>query len=67
MKRFSAILASAVVVALLVAWWYFWGPSSVPTGQPPLVTLTPENFAQLQARFNDSSDGVRVVVLLSPT
>ena len=67
MKRFSAILASGVVVALLLAGWSLWGPSDVPAGQPLLVTLTPENFAQLQARFNDSPDGVRVVVLLSPT
>jgi hypothetical protein len=39
----------------------------VPTGQPSLFTLTPENFGQLRTAFNVASGEVRVVLLLSPT
>lgn len=39
----------------------------VPTGQPPLVYLAPQNFDQLRAAFNKASGDVRVVLLLSPT
>jgi len=39
----------------------------VPTGQPSLFILTPENFDQLRTAFNVASEDVRVVLLLSPT
>ena len=64
--RFIAILG---LLALLTggAAWYYWGPSTVPAGQPALVALQPENFAGLKASFNQASGSVRVVALLSPT
>jgi len=43
------------------------GQQEVPTGQPSLSTLTPENFDQLRTAFNVASGDVRVVLLLSPT
>ena len=67
MKRFGLVLGGAAVAALLVAGWYLWGPATVPAGQPPLVALNPENFAQLKAAFNAAPDSVRLVALLSPT
>jgi hypothetical protein len=46
---------------------YFYGGSQAPSGQPPLVRLTPENISQLEAAFNAAKGDVRVLVLLSPT
>jgi hypothetical protein len=39
----------------------------VPAGQPSLSILTSENFDQLRTAFNQASEDVRVVLLLSPT
>jgi len=65
LKRISVILAAVAVVAGL---WYVYGYGTLtPTGQPPLASLRADNFATLQKQFNDSSDSVRVIVLLSPT
>jgi hypothetical protein len=43
MKRRTIIVGMAAILLRLVA-AYFWGSSSVPQGQPPLLTLTPANF-----------------------
>lgn len=62
------IIAGAVVFLLVAALgWLLWGPSRVPPGQPPLVTLDGTNVAMLQRTFNEASNQVRVIVLLSPT
>jgi hypothetical protein len=66
MKKRGGIVA-AVAVALLVAGVYFWGPSSVPTGQEPLTVLSPENLSEFTAAFDENSDVPRMVLLLSPT
>ena len=56
-----------VGVALALVFWYFWGSSRTPHGQPPLVSLTPENFSQFTEEFNKAADRPRLVLLLSPT
>lgn len=67
MKR--AAIAVVLLVAALTAWWFFYlhGPRETPQGQPPLAHLTPETFASIERSFNDASDRVRVLVMLSPT
>jgi hypothetical protein len=67
MKKPLSILALLVLVGLLVLGWHFYGAARVPTGQPPLVSLTSSNFNQLRTAFNAASGEVRIVLLLSPT
>ncbi len=55
-----------IVAALLIV-WYLWLSKGTPPGQPPLTSLTPENFEHFKQEFNDSSDRARLVLLLSPT
>ena len=66
MKR-RAIIFGAVTVLLLVVAVYFWGPSSVPQGQPPLLMLSSENFNDFGAAFDADANAPRLVLLLSPT
>jgi len=66
MKR-PTILGGVVVVVLLLAITYVWGPSSVPAGQPPLVTLSNRNFGEFERAFDAKADVPRLVLLLSPT
>jgi len=63
----KAIIAGVLAVLLLVAWAYLWGPSSVPQGQPPLLTLTARNFSEFEATFGADSSVPRILLLLSPT
>jgi hypothetical protein len=65
MKRNTIIVGVAVLLLLVAA--YFWGPSSVPPGQPHLLTLTPENFHEFQTAFDSDTSASRLVLLLSPT
>jgi len=46
---------------------YLCGPSSVPEGQPPLLTLTAANFSEFETAFDGDTSVPRVVLLLSPT
>jgi hypothetical protein len=66
MKR-KAIIAGVVAALLLVAVAYLWGPSSVPAGQPPLLTLTAANLSEFETAFEADTSVPRVVLLLSPT
>lgn len=65
MKR--RVVIWVVVVVLLVAAIYFWGPGSVPAGQPALISLSSQNQSQFQAAFNVNTDVPRLVLLVSPT
>jgi hypothetical protein len=67
MKKRLSILAAFVIVALLALGWHFYGGQTVPSGQAPLVSLTPNKIDQLRAAFNQASGDVRIVLLLSPT
>jgi len=65
MKRRTIVVGVAVILLLAAA--YFWGPSSVPSGQPQLLTLTPENFHEFEFAFDADTSIPRLVLLLSPT
>ena len=56
-----------VIVLVFVAYWYYWGSSRTPPGQPLLTSLTPSNFDQFKNAFNDKVDRTRLVLLVSPT
>lgn len=64
-KRTVFLVAAAIVVLLLAV--YLWGPSSVPAGQEPLLTLSSANFSQFENAFDRDADVPRLVLLLSPT
>jgi hypothetical protein len=66
MKRRTILIAVAAVV-LLLGIAYLWGPSSVPAGQEPLVTLSNANLTEFAASFDADSNAARMVLLLSPT
>jgi len=65
MKRRAIFVGIALLVVLLAA--YLWGPSSVPSGQEPLVTLSNANFTTFERAFDADSNVPRMVLLLSPT
>ena len=62
----DVVIVVAVVVLALVARAYFAGHQP-PAGQPPLVDLTGHSLDSLKLDFNRSADGVRIILLLSPT
>jgi hypothetical protein len=64
-KKSLAIIIAAVTVLLLAA--YLRMDSSTPPGQEPLATLTAANFAAFEEAFDKSTEGPRLVLLLSPT
>jgi len=64
-KKTFAIGVFAVILIFLAV--YFMLDSSTPTGQDPLATLTTANFATFEESFDKSSEGPRLVLLLSPT
>ena len=61
------LTAGAAIVVVLAAAMYLWMGSSTPHGQDPLLRLTQANFTDFEAAFDNSTDGPRLVVLLSPT
>jgi hypothetical protein len=67
MKKRLSILTGLLLVGLLALGWHFYGGGAVPSGQPPLASLTSANFDQLRTAFNAASGQVRIVLLLSPT
>jgi hypothetical protein len=64
-KRSVVWAVAAVLVLLAIV--YLWGPSSVPQGQEPLLTLTSTNFSDFQKAFDADANAPRLVLLLSPT
>jgi hypothetical protein len=60
------ISACVVAVFLFFIAAYLLRPSVAPQGQPPLITLSRQNFASFQNAF-DSNSGPRLLLLLSPT
>lgn len=66
MSKRATLLVATAIVALLLA-LYLWGPSSVPAGQEPLLTLTSANFSEFENAFDRDADVPRLVLLLSPT
>ena len=66
MKKKSIAIGVALVTLLLVA-VYLRMDSSTPPGQEPLATLTAANFVAFEESFDKSTEGPRLVLLLSPT
>jgi hypothetical protein len=62
----AVFVVISVAVLAVIARYYFAG-HQVPAGQAPLAELTSTSLGSLRADFNRSADGVRVVLLLSPT
>jgi hypothetical protein len=59
------VIAALAGVALIAG--YFFSGHEVPAGQPPLAELSHDALDSLKDDFNQSSDSVRIVLLLSPT
>lgn len=64
-KTKSALWLIPIAFVLSVG-WYGWSPERTPPGQPPLTSLTADNFDKFKSDFNAASE-VRLVLLLSPT
>jgi hypothetical protein len=62
----AAFVVIAVVVLAAIA-RYVFASHRVPAGQPALAELTSDSLGSLKADFNRSADGLRIVLLLSPT
>ena len=65
MKRAVIILVILIVGSL--ATLYLWGPSKVPSGQPPLTTLSASNFSDFTSAFDADPTVPRLILLFSPT
>ena len=61
-----AVFVVAVILLAVIARYYF-ADHKVPVGQAPLADLTSQSLGSLKADFNRSADGIRIVLLLSPT
>ena len=66
-KRIIPILLVVLMAGALLMIYYFYLGSALPNGQQPLVRLNSSNVELLKNAFNESSDSVRVIVMLSPT
>lgn len=64
-KRSIVLIIVSALVLLGVL--YLWGPSKVPAGQQPLLTLSSANLSDFQKAFDADADAVRLVLLVSPT
>jgi len=64
-KRAIVLALAAALLLLLVV--YLWGPSSVPAGQRPLLTLSRANFSEFEKAFDADAQVPRLLLLLSPT
>ena len=61
------LAVGAALIGLLLAVAFLRMDSSTPRGQEPLVSLTNSNFAEFETAFDKSTEGPRLVLLLSPT
>jgi len=64
-RRAILVVVAAVIVVLVIV--YIWGPSSVPAGQQPLLTLSQANWSEFAAAFDADPNVPRMLLLLSPT
>jgi len=67
MVKVRHVLLLVVAVLAIAVYWYYWGSSRTPRGQPPLTSLTPSNLYQFKHVFNETGDRARLVLLVSPT
>ena len=61
------LAVGVALIGLLLAVAFLRMDSSTPKGQDPLLTLTNSNFASFETTFDKSTEGPRLVLLLSPT
>jgi hypothetical protein len=61
------LAVGVALIGLLLAVALLRINSSTPKGQDPLITLTNSNFAAFETAFDKSTEGPRLVLLLSPT
>ena len=61
------LAVGVALIGLLLAVALLRINSSTPKGQDPLITLTNSNFAAFETAFDRSTEGPRLVLLLSPT
>jgi hypothetical protein len=66
-RRVKYALWLVGIVAALLIIWFLWLSKETPLGQPPLTSLTPDNFQNFRQEFNGTADRARLVLLLSPT
>jgi len=62
-----AVILGVVLLAVLLAALYLWGPPSTPPGQRPLLTLSSARVGEFGAAFDAHAEAPRLVLLLSPT
>jgi hypothetical protein len=62
----ALVLATAAIILIVVARFYFSGHQA-PAGQPPLAEMNSTSLAILKSDFNQNSDRIRLILLLSPT
>ena len=67
MRRALVTACAALALAVAAGAYSEYGPRPTPNGQPPLARLNAANFEDLKQRFNQATDRVRVLALLSPT
>lgn len=66
--KLGAILVGAgLLFGLLALAWVKYAPRETPKGQPPLAVLDASSLQDFRDTFNAGSDGVRILVMLSPT
>jgi hypothetical protein len=66
MKRKRSFFVALLLVAFGIV-YYFYGGSSTPKGQPPLLSFSSGDLTSLKGAFNNSASLIRVLVMLSPT
>lgn len=67
MKKLLALWGLSMSAILGASLWYLFGPGTVPEGQPPLLSVDLPTMARIQGDFNQASDRIRVLAVLSPT
>ena len=67
MRRRTALLAAVVIGLIGVASSVQFNGKRTPPSQPALTKIDVRSFDDLKREFNKSSDGTRIILLLSPT
>ena len=62
----GVFVVAAVLVLVVITRYYFAG-HQVPAGQAPLAELSYTSLDTVRADFKRSADGLRIILLLSPT
>jgi hypothetical protein len=66
-KSVLGVIFVSVLIVLAFGGHHYFSGHRVPAGQPPLAGLDIGSLSSLKGEFNRSADGVRIILLLSPT